>query len=238
MDYLQNIAFNSEIPILAAFVLGLITAISPCPLATNITAVGFISKDIGNNKRIFINGLMYTLGRTISYTVLGIIIIMLLKQGASTFKLQKAISTYGEMLLGPFLLLTGILLLGLIKLNFPGMGKLTGKLENSRFNGNMWFSLLLGLVFALAFCPYSGILYFGVLIPLSVSATSGYLLPPVFAIATGLPVIIFAWVIAYSMSRVSGIYNSVRNFEKWFRKIVAAVFIITGLYYIWIIYIR
>jgi cytochrome c-type biogenesis protein len=238
MEYLQSLAQNSEIPLIAAFVLGLITAISPCPLATNITAVGFISKDIGNNRRVFINGLFYTLGRTISYTILGVIIIMLLKQGASTFKLQKAISTYGEMLLGPFLLITGILLLEIISFRFPGMGKLTQKLENSGQRHSMWFSLLLGIVFALAFCPYSGILYFGILIPLSVSAASGYFLPPVFAVATGLPVILFAWFIAFSVSKVGTMYSNIRNFEKWFRKIVAAVFIITGLYYTWIIYIR
>jgi cytochrome c-type biogenesis protein len=238
VELLHNLANNSEFPLLAAFTLGLITAVSPCPLATNITAVGFISQDVNNRRRVFVNGLWYTLGRTISYTLLGIIIIMLIKQGASTFKVQKAISSYGEMLLGPFMLITGIFLSGILKLQLPGIKGLTQRFENSNQKNNIGFSFLLGLVFALAFCPYSGILYFGILIPLSVSVTSGYFLPPVFAIATGLPVILFAWIIAFSIKRLAGIYNNMKTFEKWFRKIVAVAFILTGLYYIWIIYIR
>jgi cytochrome c-type biogenesis protein len=238
MEFLNEIARNSEMPLVAAFVLGLITAISPCPLATNITAVGFISRDVNAKKRVFLNGVFYTLGRTISYTLLGIIIIMLIRQGVGTFKMQKAISSYGEMILGPFMLITGILLSGIISIQFPGMNRLTQRFETSSHSNNIWFSLLLGLVFALAFCPYSGILYFGILIPMSVTVSSGYFLPPLFAVATGLPVILFSWILAFSISRIGSVYNNVKNFEKWFRKIVATVFILTGCYYIWIIYIR
>lgn len=238
MEYLQSLADNAQFPVLTAFVLGLMTAISPCPLATNISAIGFISKDLQNRRRIFLNGLLYTLGRAISYTVLGIVLILILKQGASIYKIQKAIGTYGEMFIGPLLILIGIFMLGLIKLNFSFGGKLSARAEERAGNGSLWGSLFLGIVFALAFCPYSGVLFFGGLIPLSAAASSGYFLPLVFAIATGLPVVILAWVLAYSVAGIGSVYNRIKTFEWWFRRIVAALFIIIGVYYCYIVFFK
>ena len=111
MDFLQNLLDNSNIPVITAFLLGLLTAISPCPLATNITAIGFISKDIGNRNKIFLGGLLYTLGRVVAYTVLGIILISILKEGSSMFSLQKGISKYGEILIAPVLIFVGVFML-------------------------------------------------------------------------------------------------------------------------------
>ena len=237
MEHLQQIVSNTEFPVLAAFLLGLMTAISPCPLATNISAIGFISKDMQDKRRVFLNGILYTLGRAISYSVLGIILIITLRQGASVYKIQKAISTYGELIIGPFLIVMGILMLGLFTINFSFGGKLTSKMEGKSGKINLWTSLLMGVIFALAFCPYSGILYFGGLIPLSVSATAGYYLPFVFAIATGLPVIIFAWILAYSVSSLGSFYKKVKTFEFWFRRAVSVIFILVGVYFVWLIYL-
>ena len=119
MDFLQSLLDNSSIPAITAFILGILTAVSPCPLATNITAIGFISKDIENHHRIFINGLLYTFGRIASYTVLGFILIPILREGASMFMVQKAVSKYGEMLIAPALIIIGIFMLDVIKLNLP-----------------------------------------------------------------------------------------------------------------------
>lgn len=119
MDFLQSLLDNSSIPAITAFILGILTAVSPCPLATNITAIGFISKDIENHHRIFINGLLYTFGRAVSYTVLGFILIPVLREGASMFMVQKAVSKYGEMLIAPALIIIGIYMLDGIKLNLP-----------------------------------------------------------------------------------------------------------------------
>lgn len=238
MEVLQNLTTNPEWPLMSAFILGLMTAISPCPLATNISAIGFISKDIQNRRRIFINGILYTLGRTISYTVLGVILIMLLRKGSSVYAIQKAVSTYGELIIGPLLLIIGFFMLDIIRINFSMFRGLASKAEEKSDQGGVWSTLLLGVVFALTFCPYSGVLYFGGLIPLSVSSTVGYSLPIVFALATGLPVIIFAWILAFSVSSIGGFYNKIKTFELWFRRIVAGVFILVGCYYCWIIYIR
>lgn len=238
MEYLQSLADNAQFPILTAFFLGLMTAISPCPLATNISAIGYISKDLRNKRRIFLNGVLYTLGRAISYTGLGIVLILILKQGASIYRIQKAIGTYGEMAIGPLLIIIGIFMLGVIKINFSLSGKLSSKAENRAQGGSLWGALLLGIVFALAFCPYSGILFFGGLIPLAAGAASGYFLPLVFAIATGLPVIILAWILAYSVSSVGKVYNSIKTFEFWFRRIVSVLFIVVGLYYCWVVFVK
>ncbi len=226
MDFLQSILDNTSAPVMMALLLGLMTAISPCPLATNITAIAYISKDIESRRRVFINGLIYTLGRAISYTALGVILYF----GASTFHIAGFFQTWGERLLGPLLLLIGIFMLGVIRLNFPELASLTGKMEQSQKKG-FWHVLLLGIVFALAFCPYSGVLYFGMLIPITVASPTGLLLPPVFALATGLPVIVLAYVLAFMMSEVGSFYNKMKNFEMWFRKVVAVIFILVGIYY-------
>lgn len=232
MEFLQNIYENSEFPFLSAFILGLMTAISPCPLATNITAVGFISKDIENRKKVFYNGLIYTLGRAISYTGIGLIFFF----GASRFKVAGVLQLWGEKLLGPLLIIIGIFMLDIIRINIPMFQKLSENYGNRKAKG-FWDVLLLGIVFALAFCPYSGVLYFGMLIPITISSASGLYLPVIFAIATAIPVIIFAWFIAFSVQKVGGIYNRIKLFEKWFRKFVAVIFIAVGFYYIWIFFI-
>lgn len=231
MELLQNFLETSQFPIFTAFILGLMTAISPCPLATNITAIGFISKDINSQRKVFINGLIYTLGRAISYTAIGLLFFF----GASQFEFAGFFQEWGEKLLGPLLIIIGLFMLGILNLKIPGIGSLTEKMENKSNNGFLGV-LLLGIVFALAFCPYSGVLYFGMLMPMTISSASGLYLPIFFAVATGIPVIIFAWLIAFSVSSIGNVYNKIKTFELWFRRVIAVVFIVVGVYYIITLY--
>lgn len=228
MEYLQNLADGSSWPILTAFLLGLMTAISPCPLATNITATAYLSKDIGNKRRVLFNGVFYTLGRMFTYTALGMIFYF----GASQFRIAKLLQGVGGMWLGIALVVIGVLMLDVIRLGGISTGKLAEKLGNKKGKKTYLDAFLLGLLFALAFCPYSGVLYFGGLIPMTIASPSGLLLPPVFAIATGLPVIIIAWLLAYSVGNVGKFYNKMNVFQKWFKRIIAAVFIVVGACYI------
>lgn len=225
--FLSELYANTSVPFLSALILGLMTAISPCPMATNITAIGFIGKDLEHKNRIFYNGLIYTAGRVFSYTALALILYF----GADQFRISGLFQQYGEKLIGPLLLIVGIFMLGVIKLNFPAYNSLTERFQNKEKKGYLDV-FLLGVIFALAFCPYSGVLYFGMLIPLTINSANGLYLPIVFAIATGIPVIIFAWVIAYTVSGVGKLYNRIKAFEFWFRKIVAVAFIGVGIYYI------
>ena len=196
-----DILMNSGLPVVTAFVLGLLTAISPCPLATNITAIGFISRDIGNRKRIFRNGLLYTLGRIITYTVLGLLVIPILREGASMFAIQKGISQWGEWIISPLLLLTGGFMLWGQRLNLPKFGFSGDNEKLQNLKGGVG-SLTLGILFALAFCPTSGVFYFGLLIPMAAISTGGMWFPVVFAVATALPVAVVAWLLAYSIAEL------------------------------------
>ena len=235
MDFLQSLLDNSSIPAITAFILGILTAVSPCPLATNITAIGFINKDIENHHRIFINGLLYTFGRIVSYTVLGFILIPILREGASMFMVQKAVSKYGEMLIAPALIIIGIFMLDVIKLNLPKIN-IGGESLKKRSKGG-WGAMLLGILFALAFCPTSGVFYFGMLIPMSATTSAGYLLPIIFAVATAIPVLAVAWVLAFSVQQMGNFYGKIQKVQKWANLIVGVVFIIIGIYYCWIMYL-
>jgi len=227
LEYLTNLLENNTMPWVTAMVLGLMTAIRPCPLATNITAVGFISKDLENRNRVFLNGILYTLGRAISY--FGIAFIMFL--GADQLKFSGFFQQYGEKIIGPLLLLIGLFMLDFLKIKFPGLSGLTSRMEQKKRWGYLDV-ILLGIVFALAFCPYSGVLYFGMLIPMTISSASGLYLPVIFAIATGIPVIFIAWILAYAVSGLGTAYNRIKSFEIWFRRVIAVLFIVVGIYYI------
>jgi cytochrome c-type biogenesis protein len=226
MEFLGNILENSHYSFITAFILGLMTAISPCPLATNITAIGFISRDLEDRKRVFGKGLVYTLGRALSYTSLA----LLLYFGASRMHVSRLFQGWGEKLLAPLLILIGLFMLGAIKIKFPAFSFLTDKIEK-KGQGGYWSALLLGIIFALAFCPYSGVLFFAILMPITIAGAGGLYLPVVFAFATGLPVILFAWLIAFTVGNVGKVYNNVKIFERWFRRIIAVLFIAVGLYY-------
>jgi sulfite exporter TauE/SafE len=227
MEFLTNLLDNSSMPWVTAILLGLMTSISPCPLATNIMAIGFISKDIDNRNRVFLNGLFYTLGRALTYTLIALIIYL----GADQFRFSGFFQRYGEKIIGPLLIIIGVLMLDLVRIKFPGLSGLTSRMEERKY-WRFIDAVLLGMVFALAFCPYSGVLYFGMLIPMSVASASGLYLPVLFAIATGIPVILFAWLLAYTVSGIGGVYNKIKIFELWFRRFIAVLFIIVGIYYI------
>lgn len=235
MDWLYNLLDQSTAPALTAFLLGLLTAISPCPLATNIAAIGFIGKNIESRRRIFANGLLYTLGRTLAYTLLGILLLAVLKGDSSMFGIQKAVSEWGELLLGPLLLVIGLFMLIGDRLNLPKFG-FNGDAEGLAKKGG-WGALLIGILFAFAFCPTSGVFYFGMLIPMAATTTAGYLLPAVFAIATALPVLAVAWILAFSAQQLGNFYGKVRNVQKWLNLIVGILFIAIRLYYCYIMYL-
>jgi cytochrome c biogenesis protein CcdA len=151
------------------------------------------------------------------------------------FSIQKGVSKWGELLIAPAMLLIGLFMLFGNKLHLSKFG-FSGNVKSDKLKGT-WQSLLLGMLFAMAFCPTSGVLYFGMLIPMSAQATAGYLLPIVFAFATGLPVIIAAWILAFSIAGIGKFYNRMQIFQKWFNLVVATLFIIVGLYYAYTFYL-
>lgn len=224
MDWLTEIAQNRDFPMIAAFALGLLTAVSPCPLATNIT----VAKTVSNRKKVLLSGFLYTAGRIFSYTVLGALIYF----GVSKFEVARIFQGNGEKFIGPIMILIGLVMLNVIKLDFLTGGNLTERLSERFKDKGFSGAFFLGAIFALAFCPYSGALFFAMLIPMTLSSSAGLGLPIVYAIGTGLPVILFAFVIAFSMEKLGKYFTAISKIEKIMRYVAGVVFILTGLYYI------
>ena len=222
--FLTDLYAHASGPVISSLLLGLLMAIAPCPMTINVTAMGYIGKDLTQPRKIFINGLFYTLGTIASYSGLALILYF----GADQFRISSVFQQYSEYIIGPLLLLIGLYMLGLFRIDLPGFSRLTGRFQN-RKSFRAWDSFLIGLVFALAFCPYSGVLYFGMLIPL-VLATSSPWLPLVFSLAAGIPIVIFAWLLAFTVSGVGRLFNRLKTIEFWFRKAVALLFIGIGIY--------
>ena len=229
MDWLYSLLDNSSVPVVTAMILGILTAVSPCPLATNLTAVAYLGREIDNRRKVFYLGLLYTLGRTIAYSALGAVLIFIIRKGEDAFDIQDAISAIGEWILGPALVLIGLFMLFGHLLHLPKFG-FSGQASGSWTQGALG-ALILGVLFAMAFCPTSGMLYFGMLIPMSAVESGGYVLPMVYAIATSLPVLVAAWIIAYSMQSLGKVMGKIAVFQRWFNRFVAILFILVGLYY-------
>ena len=237
MDFLNQLIDNSQVPVITAFLLGLLTALSPCPLATNVTAVAYIARscmdgnenNVNARRRVFWSGILYTLGRTLAYTILGTLLIFIIRQGADIFGLQQVISEWGELILGPALIIIGLFMLFGDKLPLPSFGfKGNGEGMTKRGGTGM---LLLGMLFAMAFCPTSGVFYFGMLIPMSATSAAGYLFPVLFAVATALPVLVVAWILAFSAQRIGVVYGRMQVIQKWLNRIVGILFVAIGVYY-------
>ncbi|MFH1045800.1 MAG: aromatic aminobenezylarsenical efflux permease ArsG family transporter [Candidatus Omnitrophota bacterium] len=218
----------------SALWLGILTSISPCPLASNVAAISFLSKKITHPALVFISGLAYTLGRMVSYAVLGWIIISSL---LSVPQLAQFLQKYMGKALGPLLILTGLILLEVITIRSPGVS-LSQKHHNKLAESGVWGAFLLGLIFALAFCPISAALFFGSLIPLTLNSKSGIALPFIYGIGTGLPVLVFAVAIALGVTSLSRWFHRITRLEYYTRKITGAVFILVGLYYTGIYILR
>lgn len=229
MEWLQTLSESGTTPALTAFLLGLLTAVSPCPLATNIAAIGFISKDMEDRRRVFRSGLLYTLGRVVAYTALGMVLIPLLREGAGLFGIQKFFGRYGELVLGPVVLLIGLFILFGDRLKLPSFG-FGGDGERWAHKGGIG-AFMLGMLFAMAFCPTSGLFYFGILIPMSAMSSAGCLLPVSFSIATALPVLAVAWLLAFSVRHIGGFYGKMQTVRRWMNLVTGAVFVSVGIYY-------
>jgi cytochrome c-type biogenesis protein len=211
----------------SALWLGILTSISPCPLATNIAAISFLGKRIDSSRHVFLSGLFYTLGRMITYLALGILAVagLLSIPGLSHF-LQK----YMNRLLGPLLILVGMILLELIQLNVSG--SIAGERVRKRAGkGDIWGAGLLGITFSLSFCPVSAALFFGSLIPLSVKHESHIVLPSLYGLGTGLPVVFFAVLMAMGARFVGKAFQGITRIERWVRYITGGIFIVVGIYY-------
>ena len=181
MDHYLQAA--SLVTVASAFWLGVLTSISPCPLATNIAAISFIGRQVGSPRRVFLSGFLYALGRTVAYLALGV---LLVASVLSVPDLSMFLQRYMNKLLGPLLIIVAMFLLELVSFSIPGAG-VSDAMQKRLDALGLWGALPLGMLFALTFCPVSAALFFGSLIPLSVKARSSVLLPGIYGVGTACP---------------------------------------------------
>lgn len=234
MGFMQTMGM-SGVPLVAAFFIGLMTAMSPCPLATNITAIAYISRKPGNSRHTLLVGLLYAMGRTAGYVAIAAAIVY---AGLNVQVISFFLQEYGEMVLGPLLLVLGILMLDVIDIPFPGGGgrggdRLTSFMETYAEKGVVG-SFILGVLFALSFCPFSAVLFFGMLIPIALKTGDALLVPTIFGIATALPVIVVSVLLVRGVGQAARFMQRAQVVDFWVKKAVAMVFIGTGCYLVWI----
>lgn len=228
MEIIQDIIDNNNFPILTAFLLGLIVALHPCPLAANIAAMGYIARDTADRRRSFMSGLTYTAGRIVAYSVLGIALLGVFRSSVDVDSVGHWFATWGERILAPVLIIVGLyFLLDRFIHRHEHCPDVSARAR--RFHG-AWGSFALGIILALSFCPESAIVYFGMLMPMSARSSAGYLLPVVFAIATSIPAVILAWGVAYGIGGTNVMKEKMHVIQKWMSAIVGLIFIAAGVF--------
>ena len=217
------------IELFSALWFGILTSISPCPLATNIAAVSFLSKKVNHPKAVLFSSLAYILGRMVTYAVIGSIIIASL---VSVPSIASFLQSYMNKFLGPILILVGLFLFDVIKFNTFSLSVSQEK-QNKLADSGIGGAFLLGMIFALSFCPIAAALFFGSLIPLALNSKIGIIHPFIYGIGTGIPVVVFAIGIMFGVKSFSKWFKKTARLEMWTRKITGAIFILVGIYYIW-----
>ncbi len=211
---------------LSALWFGILTSLSPCPLATNITAISFVGRKTGSPTGVLLSGLLYTVGRALVYVAIAMLLVTSLLSAPT---ISLTLQTWMSKLLGPILIFVGMVMLGLIRIRLRG----TGMSERLRHRVERWGivgALALGSLFALSFCPVSATLFFGSLLPLAVKHESGILLPLLYGIGTAIPVVVFAVVLAVGARWLGKLFERVTQVERWVRAITGVVFIGVGIY--------
>jgi len=217
---------NFYLDIFSAFWLGILTSISPCPLATNIAAVSFISRNLGSSKKVLWSGLLYAAGRMLTYVAIAVLAV------ASLLSLPEVsffLETNMHKIIGPLLIVVGIILLDVIPISFSA-SLVSSSVQEKAGKWGIWGSGLLGIIFALTFCPLSAALFFGSLIPLAIDGKSAVMMPSIYGLGTALPVVAFALVMVFSVKSIGKIFDKLTQIEKWVRKLTAIIFIGAGIY--------
>ncbi len=228
--WIYEIINTVNAPILAAFLVGLLASIGPCPLATNVAAVSYTARQFANRRAVLATGLLYTLGRAMAYGLVGL---MVLAAGEQISQLAGGLQDVADVALGPVLILVGLVLLDIIHPSVTIGSTWLVRLQERVAQWKGIGAFLLGFTFALAFCPYSAAIYFGVLIPMALSSAGGFTLPFVFGLGTGLPVLALGVPLAMGVERAAAGLNALAQTERVVRKLAALVFIGAGLYSLW-----
>ncbi len=225
---LSDLSYDIQIPIIAAMILGILGAFSPCQLSTNVAAFAFISRDIGETKRVTRSALAYVMGKVLIYSLVGGAAILL---GLQLAQASIPVVVFTRKALGPVLVLLGLLMLGIVKLSLPFFARIADTLKShlgERRDARS--SFLLGVAFSFAACPTLFVLFFGSLIPLAIAASvAGLTFPAIFAIGTTFPLMLFVGLLAFGAQSVTPMVRKLRAADVWVSRIAATVFILVGI---------
>jgi len=211
----------------SAFWLGILTSVSPCPMATNIAAITYIGRRLERPRSVLLSGLLYTLGRLFAYVAVGVLIVASVR---SIPEVALFLQKHLNKLLGPTMIVAGFFILGLLNFRLPGV-RVGGRVTAQAQRMGAWGAGLLGLLFALSFCPVSAALFFGSLIPLAVDYQSIILMPTIYGVGTALPVVVFAVLLTLGIRWMGTVFDRILQWEIWARRLTAAAFILVGIYY-------
>lgn len=213
--------------IISSIILGLIVSVCPCTMAANITAITAMTKSGNGGLKMFVRGVAYTIGRAAAYITLGVILFYF----AQGLQIGERFQHLFGLFIGPIAILIGVLMLDIIHIH--GLADkcmvVVGRLVKEF---GFWKSFLLGVLLAFAFCPYSAAIYFGIVIPSSLSIEAGYLVPVFFAVGASIPVILLSWIFTYSFENSKKTLEKFQHYELWVRRILAILFIISGILFI------
>lgn len=229
VEQVLSVVDSSQLAPVTALLLGIVTSISPCPLASNIAAIAYISRKMTRLRDTLLAATLYALGRVFTYSILGVLFVTI---GLKASEVAIPLQSWGNSLMGPVLILGGLVLADLLPLRLPSGSTFMERLRFKAEAAGSLGSFLLGALLALAFCPYSAAFFFALLIPLSLKTTGGILLPPIFGVGTALPVVVFALMLSLGYSSVERLVKQVTAVEIVLRKITAFIFIVVGLYYL------
>lgn len=207
--------------------LGILTSISPCPLATNVAAISYLGRRVDSPRHVLVGGLLYTVGRTVAYVALGFVCVMGL---LSMPEVSRFLQRHMNRILGPVLIVAGVFLLEVIRPVLPGLGRRGEKLRERLQSKGVWGAAPLGALFALSFCPVSAALFFGSLVPLAVRFDSPVLFPTLYGAGTALPVVGFAVLVAFGARFVARAFDRLAVVERWARRLTGVVFVVVGIY--------
>jgi len=226
MDILNTLIENSPFAFLSAFLLGLLVTLAPCPFAANIAAVGYLARE-NKGAVAWRGGLYFTAGRALSYTLIATLIFF----GASAFSVAGVFQGWGDKVIGPVFILLGLVVAGVIKIDLPSGSQKLAALKSRLAARGGWGAFFLGVLLALAICPYSGAIFFGALMPLVMKSAAGLVLPLFFAAGASLPVAVFAVLIAVGSNRLGAAMGAVQKAEQPMRYLAGVTMILAGLYY-------
>jgi hypothetical protein len=227
LGFTQNISS----PLIIAVLLGIAFMLDPCTLLVNISAIGYISKDYKNKRQYLGSVSAYMVGRLVALCLLACLLILLFKSGYEILFFQSFFDNYGEIFLIPLLLIIGLTFIFADKISWLKIMFSTNRIEN-RFKSNNLRAMILGFLLSFTFCPTNIIIFFVILIPLSISVSYGFFLPFIFSLSTLLIVIIIAWLLIFGLNRIDNFYKMSEKINRWLTTIIGVIFLLTGFYII------